>query len=78
MAFVVDRVDDLDREAIRQAVIERFSATRMTDGYEAVYRRMLGGSAAGHDDASSGMGSADRERIALRRVDRLEAMAGGR
>jgi glycosyltransferase involved in cell wall biosynthesis len=41
MAFKVDRVDDLDREAIRDSVIERFSVERMVDGYEAIYRRML-------------------------------------
>jgi glycosyltransferase involved in cell wall biosynthesis len=43
MAFKVDRVDDLDREAIRESVIDRFSVERMTDGYEAIYREMLGG-----------------------------------
>jgi glycosyltransferase involved in cell wall biosynthesis len=42
LAFLVDRVEDLDREAIRTSVIDRFSAARMTDGYEAVYRSMLG------------------------------------
>ena len=42
LAFSVPRVADLDREAIRASVIERFSATRMADGYEALYRRMLG------------------------------------
>ena len=42
MAFKVDRVEDLDREAIRESVIDRFSVERMTDGYEAIYRRMLG------------------------------------
>jgi len=41
MAFKVDRVDDLDREAIRTSVIDRFSTERMTDGYEAIYRSML-------------------------------------
>jgi glycosyltransferase involved in cell wall biosynthesis len=49
MAFYVDRVEDLDREAIRDSVIERFSVERMTDGYEAIYRRMLA-----HDFGSSG------------------------
>ena len=29
-------------QAIRASVLERFSAGRMTDGYEALYRRMLG------------------------------------
>ncbi len=43
MAFRVDRVDELDRQAIRDSVIERFSVERMTDGYEAIYREMLGG-----------------------------------
>lgn len=42
MAFQVDRVDGLDRAAIRAAVIERFSVERMTDAYEVVYRRLLG------------------------------------
>ena len=42
LAFNVSRVDDLDREEIRASVIDRFSAARMADGYEALYRRMLG------------------------------------
>jgi glycosyltransferase involved in cell wall biosynthesis len=42
MAFKIDGVEDLDRKAIRASVLERFSAGRMTDGYEALYRRMLG------------------------------------
>jgi glycosyltransferase involved in cell wall biosynthesis len=32
----------LDRAAIRTGVLERFSAERMADGYEAVYGRLLG------------------------------------
>ena len=47
LAFMVGRVDELDREAIRASVLERFSATRMTDGYEVVYRAMLEPGAAG-------------------------------
>lgn len=42
LAFLADRVGELDREAIRASVIDRFSATRMTDRYEAIYARMLG------------------------------------
>jgi glycosyltransferase involved in cell wall biosynthesis len=45
MASKVDRVGDLDREAIRESVIDRFSIERMTDGYEEIYRSMLGGRA---------------------------------
>ena len=41
LAFNVDRVEDLDRESIRASVIDRFSAARMADGYEALYRTML-------------------------------------
>ncbi len=41
MAFSVDRVTGLDREAIRASVLERFSVERMTDGYEAVYAALL-------------------------------------
>ncbi len=41
MAFKVDRVIDLDRRAIRESVLDRFSVERMTDRYEAVYRARL-------------------------------------
>jgi len=41
LAFHVGRVDELDRAAIRSSVVDRFSATRMTDGYESVYREEL-------------------------------------
>jgi glycosyltransferase involved in cell wall biosynthesis len=43
LAFQLRRVDELDRSAISASVIDRFSATRMTDGYEALYRRLLDG-----------------------------------
>jgi glycosyltransferase involved in cell wall biosynthesis len=42
MAFMVDRVATLDREGIRRSVIDRFSAVRMADRYEALYARLLG------------------------------------
>jgi glycosyltransferase involved in cell wall biosynthesis len=42
LAFNVPRVGDLDREAIRASVLDRFSASRMADGYESLYREMLG------------------------------------
>jgi glycosyltransferase involved in cell wall biosynthesis len=41
LAERVPRVAELDRAAIRASVLERFSAARMTDGYEAVYRRFV-------------------------------------
>ena len=47
LAFLLKRVDELDREQIRADVIERFSARRMVDGYLEVYRRRL----AGEDEA---------------------------
>lgn len=67
MAFKVDRVADLDREAIRESVIDRFSVERMTDGYEAIYDRMLA-TATGRRgqvgvmdvDVADGVQSADR------------------
>jgi glycosyltransferase involved in cell wall biosynthesis len=49
LAFLVDRVDTLDRAAIRASVIDRFSAARMADGYETLYARMLG-----RDDGPTG------------------------
>ena len=41
LAFYADRISGLDRAGIRERVIERFSATRMTDRYEALYARLL-------------------------------------
>jgi glycosyltransferase involved in cell wall biosynthesis len=41
MAFMVERVATLDRKAIRSSVMDRFSARRMADGYEALYARLL-------------------------------------
>ena len=37
-AYQVARVEALDRAAIRASVLDRFSAGRMTDGYEEIYR----------------------------------------
>jgi len=42
MAFHADRVAGLDRLAIRERVLERFSAARMTDRYEELYARLIG------------------------------------
>jgi glycosyltransferase involved in cell wall biosynthesis len=41
LAFFVDRVGTLDRAAIRESVVDRFSATRMADAYEGVYERAI-------------------------------------
>jgi len=70
MAFRLDRVDTLDRRSIRSSVLERFSATRMTDGYERIYRRLAGGrlpdEIAIHFDARRGSDSnRDRQLAAL-------------
>ena len=80
MAFMVERVGDLDREAIRASVLDRFSRGRMTDGYEAVYRRVLGLSDAldGDDGPERPTGTADAsvisaDRLSSRRADRLSA-----
>lgn len=42
MAFLSDRLGTVDRVAIRERVVERFSATRMTDRYEELYARLAG------------------------------------
>ena len=42
MAFHVPRIAELDRAAIRSSVLDRFSAERMADSYETLYRRVLG------------------------------------
>lgn len=41
--LALERVEDLDRAAIRARTLERFSAERMTDEYEAVYRDLVQG-----------------------------------
>jgi glycosyltransferase involved in cell wall biosynthesis len=41
MAYSINRLDRLDRQAIRASVLERFSAERMTNDYLAVYRAMM-------------------------------------
>jgi glycosyltransferase involved in cell wall biosynthesis len=41
LASLVERVETLDREAIRRDVIDRFSASRMTDGYETLMRSVI-------------------------------------
>jgi glycosyltransferase involved in cell wall biosynthesis len=73
MAFLVERAGDLDRDAIRASVLDRFSAVRMTDGYEALYRRMVSA-----DDEPGTPSTPPPTRIATRRTDRLEALASGR
>lgn len=61
MAFQVDRVADLDRQAIRRSVMERFSLDRMVDGYERVYRDLLAGSTDGSRDDDPGLADATIE-----------------
>ncbi len=47
LASLVDRVAELDREAIRSSAIDRFSADRMTAAYEALMLRLVTGEATG-------------------------------
>ena len=62
LAFHVSRVEPLDRAAIRESVIDRFSAARMTDGYEAIYREMLRSA----DDRGATTDGADDDACAAR------------
>ncbi len=41
LAFLADRIADLDRAEIRASVLERFSAARMTASYEALYAEVI-------------------------------------
>jgi glycosyltransferase involved in cell wall biosynthesis len=56
LAFEVPRVAELNRREIRRSVLERFSAGRMTDRYEAIYQAMLAGGdiESGADAAETG------------------------
>ncbi len=75
LAFKIAGVDKLDREAIRTSVLDRFSAQRMTDSYEKLYRAMLGSSSDEGDPAQpTPLGAA---RSANRDPDSLEALASG-
>src|SRR6478609_2768113 len=62
LAYQVARVETLDRAEIRSSVLDRFSAGRMTDGYEAIYRTMLDSAgsagAAGSAEAAGSAGAA--------------------
>jgi glycosyltransferase involved in cell wall biosynthesis len=79
MAFKVDRVVDLDRRAIRESVLERFSVERMTDRYMAVYRARLEAPAAGATGDGDGEGDEGQgapELLDTRRQDRMGALSG--
>lgn len=43
LAFLDERLDDLDRTEIQASALERFAVGRMVDEYEALYRRLLAG-----------------------------------
>ena len=74
LAYMVERVGDLDRDAIRRSVRERFSAGRMTDGYEAIYRAALGQGDAAPEAETDGAG-ADAPAEAPRPIRSLPATA---
>jgi glycosyltransferase involved in cell wall biosynthesis len=75
LAFKIAGVDKLDRLAIRESVLERFSAQRMTDAYEALYDTMLGSSSNETDPAKPTPLTAARS--ANREPGSLEALASG-
>jgi glycosyltransferase involved in cell wall biosynthesis len=84
MAYVIDRVESLDREEIRRSVLDRFSVERMTDGYLEIYRSMLdGGSSSRSGDEASPVNADPAkvvpvERLASRRSDPGAATARAR
>jgi glycosyltransferase involved in cell wall biosynthesis len=81
LAFKIDGVDGLDRAEIRRSVLERFSAGRMTDAYEALYRELVrpGSQAAIGLEAGAGVTRLDTARAGSRdAAGRREAMASGR
>jgi glycosyltransferase involved in cell wall biosynthesis len=83
MAFKIDGAAELDRQAIRESVLERFSAGRMTDGYEALYARMLDDEGSAADDGDD-HGRPDVQeptplgpRVASRTQERRTALISG-
>jgi len=75
LAFRVDQVADLDRQEISRSVRERFSATRMTDGYEAIYRAALGEGDAAEPNAAVEGDRTDDSASAPRPIRPLPATA---
>jgi glycosyltransferase involved in cell wall biosynthesis len=66
MAFLVDRVAELDRLAIRQSVLDRFSAVRMVDRYEALYEAVVGAAAEERQAARAGQAGRARQPVMAR------------
>ena len=56
LANLVDRVDELDREAVRASALDRFNADRMTDAYEELMASLVerGGRQGQRDDPTCG------------------------
>jgi glycosyltransferase involved in cell wall biosynthesis len=67
MAFLIDRVAELDRSAVRTRALAQFSASRMVDDYEEVYYRMLA------DRRLGGSREWDRATDELQRATRMVA-----
>lgn len=62
LANLVDRVEELDREAIRESAMDRFSADRMTDAYEALMLRLV------REETGEPRGDRPRLRVAASRA----------
>jgi glycosyltransferase involved in cell wall biosynthesis len=73
LAFHVPEVASLNRRAIRKSVIERFSAARMADGYEALYRRILGEEGADAEPATANEAATDDDRRVVEMSGRTSA-----
>ena len=67
--LAVQRVGELDRRAIRESALERFSPVRMADEYVAAYRQVLAESRSGR--AGQPSGPANGPRLARPRRARL-------
>jgi glycosyltransferase involved in cell wall biosynthesis len=73
LAFHVPEVASLNRRAIRKSVIERFSAARMADGYEGLYRRILGEEGAEAEPAAGNKATNDDDRRVVEMSGRTSA-----
>ena len=78
LARLVDRVEELDRASIRVGVLDRFSAARMTNGYETVYRQAIRGAAAGPERIAVGPGVAPGIALRIAAADEIRARFGAR
>ena len=76
LAFLTGRIAELDRSEIRQSVLDRFSATRMTTAYEGLYAEVVAASRGSLLEGPTNGHGPDRTSVSAPRTD--DAPTGSR